>query len=278
MQSVTIEEALKKASAMLVGVAQRPRLEAEILMGFHLGWDRSRLHAHGGECIKEHGLYFDLVRRRVANEPVEYITGRVSFYDIELEVGRGVLIARPETELLVEKAASVISSCGIERMAEIGIGSGAVSIVLARKFPDLHIVATDISGSAIEYAKRNIARYGLSDRIELLECNLLDGVGADIQMLVSNPPYIARSFKLPAPLDYEPENALIGGERGDELLLKIIDTAYERQIPHLLCEMGYDQRISIESYCKQKGYGQPDFYKDLAALDRGFYLKLKGKQ
>ncbi len=273
---MTIEEALKKASETVREVASRPRLEAEILMSCHLGWERCRLHSRANETLKDPKSYFELVRRRERNEPIEYITGKVSFYDIELEVGPGVLIARPETELLVDRAAQVIEECGIESIAEIGVGSGAVSILLARKFPNLRIVATDISHAALEFAQKNIERYGLLERIELMECSLLDGVDREVDLLVSNPPYIAEDFELPAPLHYEPAGALVGGRRGDELLLKIIDTAYERRIAHLVCEMGYDQREAIGTYCRLKGYGEPHFYKDLAGLDRGFYLKHKG--
>ncbi len=269
---MTIEEALRKASAMLAETASRPRMEAEILMAHLLGCDRVRLHLNSSEKLAEDEPFFDLIKRRAAAEPVEYITGRVSFYDIELEVGPGVLIARPETELLVDKCAEIIAANRLSDIAEIGVGSGAVSIVLARKFPNLRITATDISADALRYAERNIERYGLADRIELVECSLIDGVDANMEMIVSNPPYIGEDYELPDTLHYEPENALIGGKCGDELLRKIIDTANERKAGHLLCEMGYDQRDSISEYCRMLSLPVPQFYKDLAGFDRGFYL------
>ncbi len=275
---MTIEEALKKASGMLRSAASRPRLEAEILMSHFLGWERSRLHAYAGDTLEEYEAYFALIKRRERSEPIEYITGKVSFYDIELEVGPGVLIARPETEILVEKAAEIISRYGIQSVAEIGVGSGAVSVVLARKFPHLHIVATDISEAALAYAEKNVKRYGLTDRVELVKSSLLDGVKREVDMVVSNPPYISEDFELPSPLHYEPFQALVGGRQGDELLKEIVDTASERNIAHLVCEMGYDQRESIRAYLREKGLAEPLFYKDLAGLDRGFYLNLKGNQ
>ena len=271
---MTLEEALRKASAMLKERIPRPRLEAEILLAHFLGCNRTELHLNAFNRLESAELYFELVKRRVEAEPIEYITGRVSFYDIELEVGPGVLIARPETELLVDKCAEVIEANDITNIVEIGVGSGAVSIVLARKFPNLHITATDISKDALSYAKRNIDRYGLAERIDLVECSLLEGVEVEVDMIVSNPPYISEDFKLPASLNYEPENALVGGECGDELLRKIIDTANERKVLHLLCEMGYDQREPISEYCRRLSLPAPQFYKDLAGLDRGFYLKL----
>ncbi len=275
---MTIEEALRKASVMLAETASRPRLEAETLLAHLLGCERVRLHLNSSEELIEYEQFFGLVKRRAAAEPVEYITGKVSFYDTELEVGPGVLIARPETELLVDRCAEVIEAEHLSRIAEIGVGSGAVSIVLARKFPNLHITATDISADALDYAKRNIERYGLAERIELVECSLLEGVDANVEMIVSNPPYIGEDYELPAPLHYEPEKALVGGKRGDELLREIIDTANERKAAHLLCEMGYDQRDSILEYCRRLSLPAPQFYKDLAGFDRGFHLNLTGNE
>ncbi|BBG65596.1 protein-N(5)-glutamine methyltransferase PrmC, methylates polypeptide chain release factors RF1 and RF2 [Hydrogenimonas sp.] len=270
---MTVEEALREASSMLKGVAQRPRLEAEILLTRFLECDRTQLHLNGSKALESAESYFETVQRRVRSEPVEYITGRVSFYDIELEVGPGVLIARPETELLVDRCAQVISSNSISTVAEIGVGSGAVSIVLARMFPRLRITATDISAEALKYAKRNVERYGLEERIELVECSLLDGVDREVDMIVSNPPYISEEYELPPPLRYEPLNALVGGERGDEILKKIISLSIERRVPHLVCEMGYDQRKPVLEYCESLSLKEPEFYKDLSGLDRGFYLK-----
>ena len=271
---MTIEKALRSAVKELSNVAQRPRLEAEILLSCHLNKDRVWLHTNSNKKIGEFKKFFKLVKRRREYEPIEYITGRVSFYDIELEVGAGVLIARPETELLVDKAADIIHKYNLKTMCEIGIGSGAVSIMLARFFPKLKIIATDISEDALSYAKKNIERYGFKDRIELHKTNLLDGIDENIEIIVSNPPYICKEFDLPKPVLYEPKNALFGGEVGDELLRKIILTAKGREIAHLVCEMGYDQRESIFNFCKSIGLNEPHFYKDLSDLDRGFYLKL----
>ncbi|WOE71092.1 peptide chain release factor N(5)-glutamine methyltransferase [Hydrogenimonas thermophila] len=269
-----IEDALRTAAKELSNIAQRPRLEAEILMSYYLNQDRVWLHTNSNKEIGELQEFFKLVKRRKEYEPIEYITRRVSFYDIELEVGPGVLIARPETELLVDKAAEIIRKHNLRVMCEIGIGSGAVSIMLAKIFPELKIVATDISEDALNYAKKNINRYGLESRIELYNTNLLDNIDKNIEIIVSNPPYICKEFNLPKPVLFEPKNALIGGESGDELLRKIILTAKDRDIPHLVCEMGYDQREPIFNFCKSIGLNEPHFYKDLSDLDRGFYLKL----
>ena len=271
----SIETALREATKRLRRVSDRPRLEAEILMAYHLGCERIWLHAHGDRELEDLSGYEALAARREKSEPIEYITGRVSFYDTELEVGEGVLIARPETELLVDMAAEVIRRHGLRRMCEIGVGSGAVSIVLARKFPRLQVVATDISSTALGYARRNVAAHGLRERIETVQTDLMEGVDSDFDLVVSNPPYISTDYLLPHSVRYEPQNALVGGEKGDELLRRIIDTCDERGIAHLVCEMGYDQRASIAGYCRDRGLPEPRFYKDLAGLDRGFYLRIR---
>ena len=269
-----IEGVLRSAAKELSNVAERPRLEAEILMSYYLNKDRVWLHMNSNKEVDELKDFFTLVKRRKDYEPIEYITGWVSFYDIELEVGPGVLIARPETELLVDKAAEIIRKHNLKSVCEIGIGSGAVSIMLAKIFPELKIIATDISKEALKFAKKNIERFGFENRIELHKTNLLDGIDKNIDIIVSNPPYICKEFDLPKPVLFEPKNALIGGEMGDELLRKIILIAKKRKIPHLVCEMGYDQRKSILDFCKSINLKKPLFYKDLADLDRGFYLSI----
>jgi release factor glutamine methyltransferase len=271
---MTVEEALRKGAVTLASVAERPRLEAEILMSEHLGRERVWLHMHGDRKMEDPKGYFALVERRCKSEPIEYITGKVSFYDLQLEVGPGVLIARPETELLVDMAAKIVEKYRLTNICEIGVGCGAVSIMLAKMFPNLRIVATDISEKALAYARKNVVRYGLEDRIELRQGDLLEGIETVPEMIVSNPPYICEKYTLPPSLLYEPKNALIGGVRGDEVLRRIVLAAKTRNVRHLVCEMGYDQKKPIIAFCAEEGLDEPKFYKDLAGLDRGFYLQI----
>jgi release factor glutamine methyltransferase len=229
---------------------------------------------HGEDELSDLVGFEALVKRRAAHEPMEYITNRVSFYDIELFVDRGVLIPRPETEILVDKSAEIIRKYGIKQIAEIGIGSGAISIALARLFPDLHIVASDISKDALIVAKKNIETFDLQGRIDLRHTSLLDGIDEPIQMIVSNPPYIALGTPLePNVAEYEPHTALFAEEQGDALLREIIALAADRGIAHVACEMGYDQRERISAFVKQLGVYSVKFYTDLAGLDRGFVLR-----
>jgi len=271
---VTIKETLGWASEELKSSCERPLFEAELLLAYHLHKERIYLHSHENDVVENIEIFKSLIARRASHEPYEYIVGKTSFYDIELFVKQGVLIPRPETELLIDEVSSIIEKEHITSIAEIGIGSGAISIVLARKFPSLKIIATDISIDALNVAKKNIETFGLTDRITLKQTNLLESVDAQVQLVVSNPPYIARDALLESNvIDYEPHTALFGGERGDELLKQIITQVKQKNIPYLACEMGYDQKASMELFLTQVGVQYTKFYDDLAGLDRGFITK-----
>ena len=271
---MTVSEALRKATLSLKQSAQRPRLEAEILLAHHLDCERSRLLLRDREALERPEEFFALIERRLAHEPVEYITGRVSFYGEEFFIAPGALIPRPETEILVDEAAALIRERGIGRIAEIGVGSGAISVTLARLFPGLRIVATDISMEALEVARENLRRFGVEDRVALRHTSLLEGVEpSETELILSNPPYVPEGTRLePNVADYEPSAALYAPGDGTVLLRRIVDLAQERRVP-AICEMGFDQRQPMEVYFREKGIGNYRFYRDLAGLDRGFVLK-----
>jgi len=263
------------ATSKLKDSCNRPRFEAELLLSYHLKKDRAYLHAFDNQEVRDIEQFQKLIDRRANYEPYEYITGSVSFYDIELFVKQGVLIPRPETEILIDLVSNIIDSNDITSIAEIGIGSGAISVVLARKFPNLNIVATDISDSAIEVANLNLRKYGVKDRVKVIKSNLLDEVKDSIELVVSNPPYIANGFQLePNVKDYEPSEALFGGVVGDELLKQIVLDTKERGVKYLACEMGYDQKEPMEQFFSEIGVKSYRFYKDLAGFDRGFIYVL----
>ena len=273
-QKMTVSESLKWAEEELIRSCERPRYEAELLLAHHMRRERIHLLAHSDEAIENEDVFAKLIARRAANEPYEYIVGEASFYDLHLFVERGVLIPRPETELLIERASAVIEREGIKSLIEIGIGSGAISIVLARKFPHLEIIATDISQEALRVARRNIDRYGVQNRITMIKSNLMDRVESDVEMVISNPPYIADDFSLEKNVfDYEPHSALFGGKTGDELLRQIVLDTKSREIKWLACEMGYDQKESMQSLFNQIGVQYCEFYQDLAGHDRGFVVR-----
>ncbi len=262
------------AKEQLKESCERPQYEAELLLAYHLKQDRMYLITHDRDILEDIEGYKALIQRRVANEPYEYIVGSASFYDIHLKVEEGVLIPRPETEILIDLVAEIIEKEHITCIAEIGVGSGAISVVLARKFPELQIISTDICDTPIKVAGKNIETFGLGKQIELRKSNLIDMVSEPVELVVSNPPYIAEDFLLESNVvDYEPKEALFGGRVGDELLKQIILDIKARDIKYLACEMGYDQKEPITSFVNEMGVKSIQFYKDLAGFDRGFVIE-----
>lgn len=270
---MTNKEALVWGSTQLSQVCERPQYEAQLLLAYHLNKDRMYLMTHDQDELNEQEGYEALIQRRAKYEPYEYIVGEVSFYDIYLAVEKGVLIPRPETEILIDLVTKTIEKENITRIAEIGVGTGAISIVLARKFNKLKVIATDICDTPLQVAQKNIDTFGLQDQIELRKSNLIDEVDEPVELVVSNPPYIAEDFILQSNVvDYEPKEALFGGSVGDELLKQIILDVKARGIPYLACEMGYDQKEPLQAFVNEVGVKSIEFYKDLAGLDRGFMI------
>ena len=271
---MTLRESLAWAKRKLENCCERPQYEAELLLAYHLQKDRMYLITHDRDEVPNLADYKKLIARREANEPYEYIVGEASFYDIHLQVEEGVLIPRPETEILIDFVAEIIEKEGLTRIAEIGVGSGAISVVLARKFPQLKVIATDICDTPLKVAAQNIKTFALEEQIELRKSNLIDEVPETLDLVVSNPPYIAEDFLLESNVvDYEPKEALFGGRVGDELLKQIILDVKARNIKYLACEMGYDQKEPLEAFVKDLAVEYIEFYKDLAGFDRGFVLK-----
>lgn len=186
-----------------------------------------------------------------------------------------MLIPRPETEILVDKAVELAKTLPEQaHIVEIGSGSGIILIMLSLLLPKATFTAVDISVDALMVSQQNAQKHGVNDRITFIESSYLDGVCGDIDMIVSNPPYIANEEPLGIGLSYEPSLALYGGNRGDEMLCHIIDLYMARNVKVLACEMGYDQRQPMSLYAQSKGLAI-EFYKDLAGLDRGFWIKEK---
>jgi len=272
---MTYKQIVKQYSKELRGITHIPSKEVEILIlhleqkntiWLHINYDK--------ECNCEKELK-KLVARRATNYPLEYITQRVSFYGEVFNITDGVLIPRPETELLVEKAEKILKDIKAPTIIEIGTGSGIISVMLATLIKDIKIIAVDINDKAINLAKQNAKKFGVEDKIEFIKSDIFDNIDKSINfdMCISNPPYIADDFKLPKNVKYEPSNALFGGKVGDELLEKIISQTKQKNIPYLLCEMGYDQHKPLKKYFEQYNPKKLDFYKDYENLDRGFVAK-----
>lgn len=275
--SFNIDNALKYALSILK--SQRPQLESEILLSHVLGVPRSYLHAHGDKNLsnEEFELFSSLIERASKHEPIEYITQKASFYEWEFEITHGVLIPRPETEILVDRCDELIKKKKIRHVFELGVGSGVISISLALLNPWIFVIASDINPQALKLTKKNIEKFShidstLQDRILLVGENVLEKedffLAHNIELFISNPPYISNHYSLPKNVSYEPREALFGGEVGDEILRGIIAKAKKYHIPYLACEMGWDQKESMSEALGD--FYHAEFYKDLSHLDRGF--------
>ena len=274
---MTIKETVKKYSNELKFVTHIPAKEVEILMMFLLDKNTIWLHLNYEKEFEKEKELATLVKKRATNYPLEYIIEKASFYGEMFIVKPGVLIPRPETEILVENAVEILKDKKEEiKVLEIGTGSGIISVMLALLIPNIKIIAVDINEKALELAKQNAIKHGVENRIDFRLSNLYENVNEnDIFIFISNPPYIANDYKLPPNVKYEPSNALFGGVIGDELLKDIIKQTNEKKIPYLLCEMGYDQKTPLENYFKEFNVEFYSFYKDYESFDRGFTLKFK---
>ena len=276
----TIKKGIEKAKKKLCNI-DNPQKEAELILAYFLETTRIYIHSHQNNKLENPNKYLELVKQRAEHKPLEYITNLACFYGYDFYVDENVLIPRSETEILIETIKNKIDKNKKLNIVDIGCGSGIIAIILAKEFPNFQIYAVDISQKAIEVAIQNAKKFNVYNRIKFINSNLLDNFDENIDIIVSNPPYISENEKLEKNVfDYEPHLALFSGDMGDEILKKIIDLFFEHKCKYLFCEMGYDQKENISRYLSAYEYSSLEFYKDLASHDRGFIIKgnYKGKE
>lgn len=269
----TLRECIEIIASEIKGAAERPRREAELMLMEHLGRDQVWLITHQEDELACDAKLLQWVKRRKAHEPLEYIFNRVSFYSQWFYIAPGALIPRPETEGLIDRVVEHADRAVPFMLCEVGVGSGAISIVLAQQLPNARIIGVDISTDALSVAAKNIESFGMHERIELRRSDLLASVPESIDVLVSNPPYVAENARLDPCLDYEPSLALFGGSSGMDIIERLMEEVHRRRIPLFCCEMGYDQREAVAALVEAEY--DIDFYTDLAGLDRGFVMRLR---
>ena len=259
------------------------KLEAEVLLRHVLKIDRATMFRDLEENISEDNVtnIASLVKRRIQKEPLAYITGIKEFYGLMFEVSEGVLIPRPETELLVETAitkAKLLKKNEIN-IVDVGTGSGAIAVSLAVNIPNSNVIAIDLSKSALEIADENRRTHGMYSRIKLRLGNLLEPVTENIDILVSNPPYIRkdRLHSLQEEVLKEPMLALDGGEDGLRLIAELLSQARERMdsTSIILFEIDSDQGIEASKISKNNfPLGDVTVLKDLNNDDRAVLIEL----
>jgi len=260
-----------------------PLVDAEILLAHLLGVSRKEIHSQGLDIPSEQlqkitDEYNDLINQRLLGRPVQYITGSAPFRYLDLEVGEGVLIPRPETELLVDRAIGFLSSAPDKDLAksvvDLGAGSGAISIAIASeatlKSLKVSVIAVEKSALAAEWLNKNIAKYDLPIRVVVEDVQTaLDGVKADL--VVANPPYIPDDEQLPKEVEnFEPEVALRGGKVDGMQVPKLFIEAAARLLKPdgiLIMEHHENQSELIKQALKEE-FRLPQTHADLTGRDR----------
>ena len=217
--------------------------------------------------------YFELIRRFKEGEPYEYLFKKVDFYGLEFHIEKGVLIPRYDSEILLEKLLQLCQKEKPKSALEIGFGSGILSIILAKKC-QFKIKACDINPLALNLALKNAQKHEVRHLIDFVledfeNLSLKEG---EFDLIFSNPPYIKNSYPLDKWVQNEPKNALFGGEKGYEILEKIIILAHKKRVKFLACEFGYDQKEILEEILS-KYHFEVEFFKDENGFDRAFVAK-----
>jgi release factor glutamine methyltransferase len=256
----------------LGGATPTPSLDAELLVAHVLGTSRAALAADPGRPLApEETLALEsLARRRLAGEPVAYLTGRREFWSLDLEVTPDVLVPRPETELVVERALAAIAGRGSPAVLDLGTGSGAIAAAIARDRPDAEVTATDESVAALAVARRNAARLGLAN-LRFLEGSWFGPVAASrFDVIASNPPYVAAGDPALAALAHEPVRALVAGADGLAALAAIIGAAHGHLEPGgaLVLEHGASQGSAVRALFAAAGFAAIETRRDLAGHER----------
>jgi release factor glutamine methyltransferase len=262
--------------------SESPRLDAEVLLAFVRGCPRIALYTAFDVPVNEdeRARFRSLVKRRGEGEPVAYLVGSREFFSLSFVVSPAVLVPRPETEGLVIRVLDLCQAAGAisqrPRIIDVGTGSGAIVVTVAKRLPQAELVATDISPEAIAVASNNATRHGVAERIEFVACDLLSDprVVGPWDMIVSNPPYVREDEFDALPRDvrlHEPRTALVSGPTGVEMVGRLAAEAAEKLVPGgwLLMEIGPSTAAAAEEVvAAQPALILEPTLKDMAGLPR----------
>jgi release factor glutamine methyltransferase len=262
-----------RISAAAQGPGATPDLDAELLLVHILGTSRARLRSHPEEAASaaQSKRYTELIERRASGEPLAYVIGRRDFWSLRLTVTPAVLVPRPETELLVERALALRHE-EFGRVVDLGTGSGAIALTLASERPGWQVAATDVSEEALAVARSNAESLDLK-RVQFFQGSWFEPlVGRTFDLIVSNPPYVAEddpAMHDPA-LRHEPRGALTPGGDGMASLRAIIAVApdYLERDGWLLLEHGSDQAAEVTRELVARGLRHVRSHRDLAGHER----------
>jgi release factor glutamine methyltransferase len=275
---LTIAEILQAAEATLTEAGvQTPKGDAQWIVAEVLGVSRTEVLTHPDDDIhdSQYDQILSLVQRRTDREPLAYVLGTANFRGLMLEVGAGCLVPRPETETTAERAIWHARERGLRpTVVDVGTGCGAIALSVAAEVPNARVFATELSPAARAWALRNLARTGL--RVTLLPGDLLDplhpALGGAVDIVVSNPPYLRDDEwdSLDAELRYEPREALLGGDDGLEVVMRLLEDVNRWLSPGgwLVLELAPDQTERMTKLLGVIGYDKVTVTNDLAGRER----------
>jgi len=286
----TLGVALREAVAALAASSPSPRLDAEVLLRHATGCSVADLAAHAERVLSENETrrFEAIVARRRAGEPIAYLTGEREFWSMTLKITPAVLIPRPETELLVERALTHIPKDARWTIVDAGTGSGAIALAIARERPRCRVIASDRSPEALAVARANAHQLGIAN-VEFFEGEWLEPLGncsrrcstssvpgvvgkLSPEMVVSNPPYVRADdpHLNEGDVRFEPKGALVGGVDGLEAIRALARQAFACLMPGgwLLLEHGYDQATAVAAILTEAGFCEIACHHDLAGHDR----------
>lgn len=271
---LTIAQALQQATEKLKPTSDTARLDAEVLLVHVLKKDRVHFLTWPEEPLSQvtQESYQALVARRAGGEPIAYITGYQEFWSLKLRVTPDTLIPRPETEVLVEEALTLLREDTHYEIADLGTGSGAIALAIASERPQCHVLGLDQSAQAVQIASENARRLGL-DNVSFRQGDWLSGVADNsLDMIVTNPPYVAEHdpHMQKGDVRFEPASALLAGSDGLDAYRRILPEARRCLKPGggLLLEHGYDQQDRLLALLQQQGFIQTRGIRDYAGLPR----------
>ena len=276
---MTIRDIIIKYSEELKEMSDTPRLDVEIILQKALG-DVDRIYIHinlNKELSKEqYDLFLELIKDRLNGRPIAYIVGNREFMGLDFFVKEGVLIPRPDTEPLVEELIEICKMKNEVDILDIGTGSGAITISLAKYIEKSKLTSFDISDIPLEVGKKNAISNGVDHKIEFIKSDLFSAIkNKDIKfdIIVSNPPYIPKRDMDTLHIqvkDYEPYNALEGGEDGLDFYRDITEQSkdYLRSNGILAYEVGHDQAKEVSEIMRNNGYTKIYTKKDIQGIDR----------
>jgi release factor glutamine methyltransferase len=272
---MTVLEVLQSTTAYFTKrEIESPRLNAEHLLAHVLKRKRMELYLEFERALVEEELapLRELVKRRGQGEPLQHLLGTVEFYGNVFLCDKRALVPRPETEQLVEKIADCRLQIADCRILDVGTGAGVIALSLAKRFPEASVTATDISVEALALARENAARLGLQEKVVFLKSDLLEAVDGSFDLIVANLPYIATGDRptLSREVLHDPEAALFAGERGTEVICKLVDAARAHlgAAGLLALELGIGQAEELAALMAEKNYHDIEAIRDYSGVKR----------